>query len=269
MFGHSWTRGATAALSLMLALPAAARSAVMTTVPASANTPAVAVYVAIPNDAKQHPAVLLLHGCGGFSGFEAVAADRLAARGYVGVALDALGPKQPHGACEAGPAGSHAEAVAALATLRWLRTQAYVDPDRLALIGFSMGAKAVLDIIDPIGTTLPPPPGLRVAIAYYPACAGHDGSITIPLAIFDGDADNVTPAAPCAALVKAATAAGKSATITTYAGATHGFDVPGPERTFYGEPIRFDPIAAADSVRQAAALLARYLGEQAASPSGR
>jgi dienelactone hydrolase len=122
-----------------------------------------------------------------------------------------------------------------------------------------MGGNAILALIDPIGAAVPPPAGVRVAIAYYPGCAGHDGNVTVPLAIFDGDADKITPAAPCAAMVKAGTAAGKTLQITTYPGATHGFVVPGPDFTFFGEPIRFDPEAAADSAGKAVALLAKYL----------
>ncbi|MGA2394510.1 MAG: hypothetical protein ABSH03_14310 [Candidatus Lustribacter sp.] len=59
-------------------------------VPATASTPPIPVYVARPPGNGPFPAVLLLHGCAGFDGYLAVGADRLAARGYVGVALDGL-----------------------------------------------------------------------------------------------------------------------------------------------------------------------------------
>ena len=98
-------------------------------------------------------------------------------------------------------------------------------------------------------------------MAYYPACEDRDGLVSVPLAIFDGSADQVTPAAPCAAMVKAGTAAGKPLTITTYPGATHGFDVPGPDRTFSGQPIRFDRDAAIDSALQAFGFLEAHLGQ--------
>jgi dienelactone hydrolase len=246
---------------LAVAATPAAEGAVLTSVPATAHGPAVAVYIARPHDAAKHAAVVLLHGCAGFSGFVAVEADRLAARGYVAVALDALGPSEPDGACTDRD-GAEKETAAAQATLAWLRSQEYVDADHLALIGFSMGGIAALNLIDPIGSTSPPPAGLRVAIAFYPSCEGHGGNLTVPLAIFDGDADKVAPAAPCAALVRAATSKGAIAQITTYPGATHGFDVPGPERTFFGEPIRFDPLAAADAARKTEQLLTRYLMPQ-------
>ncbi len=122
-----------------------------------------------------------------------------------------------------------------------------------------MGALAALDLIDPEDAhAAATPPGVRAAVAYYPNCDGRAPGVAVPLAIFDGDADRITPAAPCAAFAKAAAAAGKRVDLTTYPGATHGFLIPG-ERTFFGEPVRFDADAAADSARKTAAFLARYL----------
>ena len=86
---------------------------------------------------------------GGFTGFEAVAADKIAAHGYVGVALDSIGPGHPGRGPAATEAGDRVEADDARATLAWLRTQPDVDPDRLAVVGFSMGGIAVLDLVDP------------------------------------------------------------------------------------------------------------------------
>jgi dienelactone hydrolase len=246
---------ASAALFLTSISPIAARAAVMLTVPATANTPAIPIYVARPSDNGSHPAVLFLHGCAGFDGFLAVAADRLVPYGFVGIALDALGPHHLQTACGGNEDGD--QAAAARATLAWMRTQPYIDPDRLAIVGFSMGADTALTLVDTHGAA--PPPGVRMVADFYPACEGRDGLVTVPTAIFDGDADQVTPAAPCAAMVKAGTAAGKSLTITTYTGATHGFDVPGPDRTFFGQPVHFDQAAAGDAALQTFRMLQRYL----------
>jgi dienelactone hydrolase len=236
--------------------PVPAGAAIMTVVPATPSTPPIPVYIARPTGTGPFPAVLLLHSCQGFDGLLAIAADRLAAGGYVGVALDALGPHGMQTACngnsDAGETGD------ARATLAWLRTQSYVAADRLAILGFSMGGDAALNIIDTHGVAAPA--GLRVAVVYYASCEDRDGLVSVPLAIFDGDADKITPAPPCAAMVRAGTAAGKALTITTYPGATHGFNVPGPDRTFFGEPMRYDQAAALDAAAQTLRLLVRYLG---------
>jgi dienelactone hydrolase len=96
-------------------------------------------------------------------------------------------------------------------------------------------------------------------VTFYPACAELPANVRVPLTIFDGDADRIAPAGPCAALAKAATTAGQSVQITTYQGATHGFVVPAPDGTFDGQPVRYDAEAAADAARQTAAFLRRYL----------
>jgi dienelactone hydrolase len=227
----------------------------MTTVPATATTPAIPVYIARPDGAGPFPAVLLLHGCSGVDGFLAVAADRLAMHGIVGVALDALTPHGLRTACNGTSDGD--QVGAARATLAWLRGQSYVAADRLGVVGFSMGGNTTLALIDTPGTSAPR--GLRVAVTYYPSCTGRDGQVSVPLAIFDGDADTITPAAPCATMTQAATTAGKPVTLTTYPGATHGFDVPGPDRLFYNVPIRYDATAAADAARKTYEFLVRYL----------
>jgi dienelactone hydrolase len=243
-----------AGFAALAALPA--RAAVMLVVPATAQTPAIPIYLARPDGEGPSPAVLFLHGCGGFDGRLAVAADRIAMHGFVGVALDALGPKGMQTACTGN--SDAGETAAARAVLAWLRTQKYVAPDRLGVVGFSMGADAALALTDTHGAT--PPAGLRAAAAYYPSCEEREGLVAgVPLAIFDGSADTVTPPAPCAALVRAGAAAGKTITITTYPGATHGFDIPGPDRQFFGQPIRFDQSATEDAALQTYHLLTRYL----------
>jgi dienelactone hydrolase len=248
------------ALALAVLAPSGARAALLTVVPASAGAPAVPIYLARPSGAGPFPAVVLLHGCDGINGFAAVAADRLAARGFVTVAIDSLGAEHPEGVCGASRSYHDDEAAAARATLAWLRTQPYVAPDRLAVIGSSMGGSAVLSLVDPKNPDTPPP-GLRAAIAFYPACEARSaGNLTVPLQIFIGGADRVTPAAVCEALGKAGKGAGKAIDVTVYPGATHAFQVPGPDRTFFGEPIHYDADAASDSALKTYLFLQSTIG---------
>jgi dienelactone hydrolase len=235
---------------LALAWGARADAAGIALVPATATTPAIPAYVARPPGPGPFPAVLMLHGCEGFNGFLAVSADRLAAQGYVAVAIDAETPSGIADGCGSSGDPFGAQLRAARATLAWMRTQPGIAPDRLGVIGFSMGADSALSLIDPVHGGPPVPDGLRAAVAFYPSCRGHDGNVAVPLAIFDGSADGIAPPAPCTTMVHAGTAADRTLQITTYPGATHAFVVPGPERTFFGQPIRFDPEAAADSARE-------------------
>jgi dienelactone hydrolase len=238
------------ALALALACPAGARAGAITVIPATATAPAVPIYLAKPEGAGPFPAIVLLHGCSGVNGFAAVAADSLAMRGFVVVALDSIGLQHPDGVCGDNRDDVPDEVAAARATFAWLRTQSFVAPDRLGVIGSSMGGIALLDLVDP-KTAGSPPPGLRAAVAFYPDCKGRSaGNLSVPLQIFIGDADRITPAAPCSALASGRKASSKPIDITVYPGATHGFQVPGPDRVFFGEPIRYDADAASDSARK-------------------
>jgi dienelactone hydrolase len=239
----------------LTASPPPASAASMMLVPATATTPAIPAYVVKPDGAGTFPAVVILHGCEGFNGFAAVAADRLAVLGYVVAALDTL---TPNGIAPCtNQDATNATADDARAALAWLATQPNVMPDRLGIIGFSMGAGAALNLIDPAGHPASPPPGLRALVAYYPGCAGHDGNVAVPVAIFIGALDQVTPAAACATF---AAAGGRSPVLlNTYPGATHGFLIPGPDRDFFGTPVRYDGVATADSAIKTARFFAQYL----------
>ena len=48
-------------------------------------------YLARPDEPGRHPAVIELHGCGGFGTMDVVVADVLKSFGYVALALDSLG----------------------------------------------------------------------------------------------------------------------------------------------------------------------------------
>jgi dienelactone hydrolase len=231
-------------------------------VPAAAGRPAIDGDLMRPAGRGPFPAVLVLHGCGGMSDRETTWVDTLAKLGYVGLAIDTLTPQGLKGGSRAACFGKSSRngAQYAIATLAWLRAQTYVAAGRLGMLGSSMGAIESLDVIDPYAGAQAPPAGLHAVVAYYPLCNGRDGNVSVPLAIFDGDADDWTPAPLCAAMVRAAMAAGKSAVLTTYPGATHDFNVPSKiEHTTFGHVLRYDPSASADALARTEAFLARYL----------
>ena len=243
---------AVAAFAALLATTgpfARASDAAMMTIPATAKTPALPAHLARPAATAAAPAVVVLHGCEGYRTRYGEIADDLAKAGFVAIAIDTLTPRGVTNSCE-DRTGSSIEAADARATLAWLRKQPFVDPQKLAVVGYSMGAIAALDLADPFHTRAAPT-GLRGAVAYYPACRKRDArNAVVPIRIFDGSADDWTPAAPCAALAAAAPAAGASIAITTYQGATHAFNVALPDRNAYGHPLRYDPAATAQARAQ-------------------
>ncbi len=92
-----------------------------------------------------------------------------------------------------------------------------------------------------------------------------------PLLVLIGAADDWTPAATCREMVEAMRARGADATIVTYPGAYHYFDVEGQPREFlsevendnrpggYGATVAYQAEAAADAHRRIAEFLARHL----------
>jgi dienelactone hydrolase len=245
-----------AASFVLASLPALADTI---TIPASATNPAITGYFKRPSAPGPAPAILVLHGCAGFGTREVTWVDTFAAQGYVALAIDTLKPQGLANGC-GNAESSYVGAQYAATALNWLTAQASVDPTRLGLLGSSEGAIETLDIVDPREAPLAVPAGLRAAVAYYPACGRRAASVTVPLQILDGDADDWTPSPPCGVLASAATAAGKTVLITTYPGATHDFNVPSDHVRFSrGHRLVFDPAAAQDALAKTLAFFARYL----------
>lgn len=126
-----------------------------------------------PDAPGRYPAVIVLHGCGGFGSYYPVAADVLKSYGYVALALDSL---DEINACTGG-SGDVAESFDAYAALAWLARQNFVDADRVALLGFSLGGNATLDDVETGSGAIEKiaKRHFRTAVAYYPYCLGRVG----------------------------------------------------------------------------------------------
>ena len=210
-------------------------------------------YLARPAGPGRFPAVVLLHGCGGFEPLNVAEADVLRSFGYVALALASLGESD---ACRSRGGGSRAEALDAYSALDWLAGQAFVDPARIAVMGYSMGGNATLLAVEPGGLGNGRPRQFRAAIAYYPRCRGRSGVFTAPTLILDGDQDDWNPAEDCRQMLARRGGRGAAVTLRTFPGATHAFDVPGPPQQVLGHRLHYDPPATAAAWRQVRSFLA-------------
>jgi len=197
-------------------------------------------FLFLPAAAGTHPAVVMMHGCGGAYNAQGSLGKRhrmwgeyLAGHGYVALMLDSFTSRGIAELCttkfadrtlkESDRAG---DAYAALASLR---QRGDVDSKRIALLGWSHGAGVTLDAI----THKPRDgEGFRAAVAFYPGCTsrnarGDDFHPYAPLLILIGEADDWTPAAPCKQLAAAVAARGEPMRIVTYPDTYHDFDNPG------------------------------------------
>lgn len=205
----------------------------------SSSAPLVA-FVFRPEGSGPHPAVVMMHGCGGAYARSGKLNERhlmwgefLAQSGYVALMLDSFTSRDIKELCTikfaARPLKESDRVGDAYAGLAWLREQGFVDRNRVALLGWSHGAGVTLDAIR---RKPRPDPGFNAAVALYPGCTERNkkaDSFTpyAPLVILIGESDDWTPAPPCAALTKTVQARGLPMEIVTYPDSYHDFDNPG------------------------------------------
>jgi len=186
-----------------------------------------------PEGDGRRPAVVALHGCGGLftprggriSSRHTDWAERLVAAGYVVLLPDSFGSRGLGAQCttrerEMRPRDRVGDAVGAA---DWLAVQPFVDPARIALLGWSNGGSTVLWAVS--GQVRPAGSDWRVAIAFYPGCRLPAGSERwkprLPLHILIGAIDDWTPPEPCRELTDRG-----PVELIEYPGAYHAFDTP-------------------------------------------
>jgi len=103
----------------------------------SEREPKLLGYLARPTREGPFPAVVVLHGCSGFSsGGSLQLADQLKDWGYVALMVDSLSPRGLTTACGGPVIDQPGDAYAAL---RYLSQQSFAAPERIAVLGNSMG----------------------------------------------------------------------------------------------------------------------------------
>jgi dienelactone hydrolase len=191
-------------------------------------------------------------------GLRCAVTDVLKSLGYVGLALDSLGDSH---VCDRNVSdGNLAEAFDAYAGLDWLAQQSYVDADRVALLGFSMGGGAVLDAVEPGLIEDKKPRHFRTAIAYYPWCKDREGVTTVSTVIFVGDKDDWTLASWRREMIARRDEKGSPVKLVVYPDATHAFNSPGPPREYLGHHLEYNAEATADAWTQVRSFLHESLG---------
>jgi len=104
----------------------------------------------------------------------------------------------------------------------WASELPYVDPDKLHIIGWSMGGRGVLKWLDGPRSEAT---GVRSAIAVYPQCRGYRTlSISMPILMLLGGSDDIAVPSVCEELVDSAPIK-QHITVENYPGARHGFDI--------------------------------------------
>ena len=178
------------------------------------------------------PAVILVHGVGGLFmnmddwarvlngwGVAAFIQDSLSGRGIIG---GTPGDLQLSGL---------ARMIDTYRSLGQLAQHPRIDPNRIAVMGFSYGTVAALWSSGERFRKLYGPPNAQFAahIGVYPLCVTQlrddDKVAGRPIRLFHGIADDTNPIEPCRAYVARLKKNGADASLTEFPGATHSYDL--------------------------------------------
>lgn len=229
-------------------------------------------YMAKPPGEGPFPAVVLLHGCGGFHASMISWADRLSRWGYAVLAVDSFGPRGFEELCT-GIVSTY-QAIDGYAALRHLSGKPFVRASHVAVMGFSQGGWAVLESLDKGVMEHLFPHKFRAGVAFYPFCKYTSGIMTRPVLVLAAGADTWTPASHCEAMAAGRSELGaprgpgdrSSIELVVYPGVHHGFDLldvslaPGRGVIAFGHRVEYNEDAMRDSINKVRAFLQRTIG---------
>jgi dienelactone hydrolase len=223
-------------------------------------------HLAKPDGAGPFPAVVGLHGCAGMHDTTRQGlADDLVGRGYVVLLVDSYATRGIEHACTSTAFATFlTRRPDAYGALLFLGRQAFVDPQRVAVIGFSAGAWVTLSVAE-ANSFEPFLPSsnlrFRAAAAFYPPCIRAVARPEIPTLIFIGAIDDWTPAAECSNKIASWGDDGPPVELIVYPGAYHGFFYRHlqPGTTLFGHWLEYNGEAADDARRRLHQFLDRHL----------
>jgi dienelactone hydrolase len=184
-----------------------------------------------PEGRGPFPAVILAHGCNGNRNIERAWGPVLRNWGYATFVIDSFQPRGLTEVCTQGGVLVPLQRVPdAYGALRVLAVHPRIDPRRIALMGFSHGGSLTMlastawakETFAPAGQ-----PSFRAFFPFYPNCNAvfpERNRVSAPVRIHMGEADDWTPAKPCAELAASLKASGQDVSIDLYPGAHHAFD---------------------------------------------
>ena len=185
-------------------------------------------FLALPDGPGPHPAVLVAHNWAGQSQADNDVARRLAALGYVGVAIDVYG-KGNRGDLQGDNSALMNPWMADRAALRDRLLAAVaaaaghpmIDENNIAFIGYCFGGLCALDVARSAS------PDVKAVASFHgvyaPPAIGPQAPIAAKVLVLHGWDDPLTPPAATVALAEELSAAGADWQIHAYGGTMHAF----------------------------------------------
>lgn len=218
-----------------------------------------------PAGSGPFPAEVMLHGCGGPPSRASADAAGAAyvALGYALLVADSFGARGIAQRCLVEHGAPADRVMDAYGALLYLASLTVVDPDRIAVVGYSQGADAALAAVQRGGVESQFARRFRAAIAYFPYCVDSFSTMSVPAVILIGELDEATPAQACKDMMAKRSGEGAPLRLVVYPGAHHSFTAArlrGKPETTYGYRIEYNEAAARASWEEEGAVLREAFG---------
>ena len=199
----------------------------------------------LPPGGGPFPAVVLMPPCTGRLPLRVEQADgaRYNALGYALLAVDSFGPRGFEEGCSG--VGSSVDLVMdAYGALLYLAELPSIDPERIAIVGYSKGADTALSAVGFDGVERLFDRTFRTAIAYYPFCQRQeDVAVSVPTLILIGELDDWNFARDCRDIMARRKGLGAPMRLVVLPDAHHSFNLKLPPRSHYGHHLEYNEAA--------------------------
>ena len=208
------------------------------------------------------PAVVLMPPCDGRlpQRLERADGDRYTALGYALLAVDSFGPRGFSDGCSG--VGSSVDLVMdAYGALLYLAELPVIDPERIAIVGYSQGGYVALTAVAFDGPERLFDRQFRAAVAYYPFCQRQEAAaVAVPTLILTGERDDWNFARDCRDMVARRRDFSAPMRLVVYPDAHHSFNVKLPPRSSYGHHLEYDEAADREAWSETVAALRAVFG---------